>query len=160
RRRQLQQFVPALALHLALAAEQLGGGIGAGLQHAAVGRVDHQQDAVRLDRTGDVDRLARAGVEVRRFGGKAHAGTVPASSRTTLLRASWPWKWVNIACAPATARARRPASGSACSKAARNAGQPGPSADSKWRTAAPTPGRCARRWRAISCPPRAEPSTT
>src|SRR5690606_242565 len=157
----LQQGIPRLALHL-VPAEQLAGGVGAGLQHAAVGGIDHQQDAVRLDRAGDMDRLARTGVEVGRFGCcVAHAWTVPASPATARDGASCPWKCSNMACAAVAARTRLPASGRARSSAWRKAGQPGPSSlVSKWRTAAATSGRYARRWRAISRPPRAEPSIT
>src|SRR5690606_2541799 len=139
-----------------------GGGIGAGLDHPTIGRIDHQQDAVRLDRAGNMDRVARAGGEVGDFWNRrAYAVTVPASPVTTVGRASCPWKWLNMAAAAVAARERAASSGRACSRAARNAGQPGPSpALAKWRTTAARSGTCPRRWRAIRRPPSAEPSTT
>lgn len=77
-------------------AEQLGGG-GAGLHDAAVGRLDHQQHAVRLDHAGDMDRLTRADIHIQGFGGLIH-GRGSAARQV--------WKWANMRCAPSMAASR------------------------------------------------------
>ncbi len=104
-------------------AEQVGGGA-AGLHDAAIGRFDHQQHAVGLDQSGNMDRFLRADIHIQRFGGLIHGCGSAARQE---------WKWANMACAPPMAASRADGVARRRSSAAWKRRQPAgsPSASSK-----------------------------